>query len=97
MTRTVDRVPQRRPRAPQTDREPRRLDSPPLDLTRKTYLTVSHAVDYLDFSSKNAFYLWVQRHAIPKIRRGRSRTLLFRRKDLDAALVQPRRERVAHG
>lgn len=46
-----------------------------------TYLTAAEARDYLRFATTNAFRLWVRRHGVPKLKRGRS--LLFLRRDLD--------------
>ena len=78
------RVLQRRPRTAQPQREPGRLDRPPLDLARLTYLTVRQTMDYLQLPSEKAVYCWADRCAVPKGRVGR--LLRFKRTDLDQAL-----------
>lgn len=49
-----------------------------------TYLTAKEAAVYLRFSTVRAFYEWVRRHGITKLRKGRR--VLFLRRDLDDAL-----------
>lgn len=71
---------------PRPKRQPRELSTTSLDvLARSVYLTVPEAAAYLRFRSVQAFECWVSRNPLPKARRGR--TVLFFRKDLDAAVA----------
>jgi hypothetical protein len=84
MKRRVHRVPKRRPRPPQPKGQARDLNAAPLDLSRQTYLSIGHAMQYLDFEgSRHAFYVWLSRHKVPRFHAG---GLKMRRRDLDQAV-----------
>lgn len=51
------------------------------------YLTPPEAASYVRATSLNAFWLWVNRHHVPKCYRGRR--VLFRISDLDRQLEDP--------
>jgi hypothetical protein len=78
-------VQQRATNTPRTKREPRELSPAALEaLPRQTYLDTNEACVYARFLTLDAFYTWVRRHSVPKLKRGRS--LLFLRRDLDDVL-----------
>jgi hypothetical protein len=83
-------VTQRRGPTPQTPLQPTDPVNPGLDLAGKTYLTVFEASRYLSFNTEKAFYSWVDRHSVPKCRRGGR--LLFLRRDLDEAVQKHRQQ-----
>jgi excisionase family DNA binding protein len=69
-------------------RTTRELSTVPLGiLATSTFLTVPEAAVYLRFATVRAFEKWLERHPTPKARRGR--TVLFYRKDLEAAVRPP--------
>lgn len=69
-------------------RRKRELSTVPLDvLATSLYLTVPEGAAYLRFPSVHAFECWLTRRAVPRCRRGR--TVLFFRRDLDAAVRPP--------
>lgn len=57
-----------------------------VDLSRQTYLTAKEAAEYLRHPSTKAFLMWARRHHLPCCRET-GRRLLYRRKDLDAAVT----------
>lgn len=84
-----DVVGQRRRGATEPERQARDVVRPPVDLSRKTYLSVAEVMEYGSFSSANAVYIWAHRKRLPKCP-GRGRTVLFLRRDVDEALQKGR-------
>lgn len=82
----VNSVAKRRPRPAKPQQQPRALDRAPLDLSRKVYLSVDHAMEYLDLPSKWSVYRWARTSAIRKYRVGA--LIRFRRAEIDRAVEQ---------
>lgn len=71
---------------------------PPLDLSRRTYLSVPQLQEYLDFPSAQATRQWLFRHKrrVPKCNRFGRRVLVLRRDVDEAVQTEDRKLSVAH-
>lgn len=64
------------------------LSKTPIDvINRSTFLTAAEAADFVRSPTIAAFRKWTYRACVPKSRRGR--TVLYRRRELEAALAPP--------